>query len=346
MNQALGPGLVTDVYELKLATSSRLKLRAKALMAEGGLDRMFEACVLLHEAARIERRSVDALGACPPVTRLRASIEECGCLLQGHDPPAAAAAWGRVLRDGEQVDAAARDALLVHIRPQLEAIDRRFKKVLAGSPHLLRTRGGGSLVPPTREAQLAVHGEVVRLLEAFPGATSFWWASHRLLEALGDTVGAWQSLARARRLDPENPRFRALSLLLATRALSEPEADEHIERSARPLEEAGPEVCLMYALATLELAKKSRARERWVRSLDAAQLGLSQASSEGLRRSLRATQLVVTALLSGKEPTMDLLYRAGLGESVVEAHPSRDVVELLVWLGSREIANDAARATG
>jgi cytochrome c-type biogenesis protein CcmH/NrfG len=127
------------------------------------------------------------------------------------------------------------------------------------------------VVPPNREGQLAVLRDVRRLLKAFPGATHSWWASYRLLEALGDMAGAWQSLARARRLDPDNRRYKAVSLLLATAALPAAEAELHIEQSARPLEEAGPDVCLMYALAQLRLAPRSRAKERWRRSLEASQ---------------------------------------------------------------------------
>jgi hypothetical protein len=74
--------------------------------------------------------------------------------------------------------------------------------------------------------------------------------------------------------------------------------------------------------------------------------GLSQAPSEGVKRSLQATLLVTAALLSGDELTVDLLYRAGLGELVAEAQPGGNVVDLLLRLGSRQIAKDAARAAG
>ena len=40
--------IVTDVYELNLAMSGKLKLRAYARLAEGSADTIFEACVLLH----------------------------------------------------------------------------------------------------------------------------------------------------------------------------------------------------------------------------------------------------------------------------------------------------------
>ena len=43
-----------DVYGANLASSGKLKLRAKALLARGTSDAVFDACVLLHEAARKE----------------------------------------------------------------------------------------------------------------------------------------------------------------------------------------------------------------------------------------------------------------------------------------------------
>lgn len=49
---------------------------------------------------------------------------------------------------------------------------------------------------------------------------------------------------------------------------------------------------------------------------------------------------------ANKGGQFDLLHRAGLAGVVAEAPPVGDVVDLLVWLGNREIANDAARAAG
>jgi hypothetical protein len=331
--------LVTDVYELNLATSGKLKLRATAHLAEGGAAPTFEACVLLHEAARIERRAVDALPRCPPSTRLAASIEECWCLVEGRDPPRAGGAWGHVLQDMGRVDGATATAMLARLRPRHEESERQFRKLLAGCAHLVRLRGSGALVPPTKEEQRAVLRDVERVLEAFPGAISFWWASYRLLEAMGDRKGAWTSLGKARRLDPENRRFEAMSLLLAARSLPEEAADEILGRVRGSSDEVGAETYLMYALAEIELAKRATApKERWSRALDAANAGLTQAPSEGLRKNLKATQLLLTALLAGKEPTLDILYLAGLGESATTAHSTRNVVDLVTLLASRNVA--------
>lgn len=334
--------IVTDVYELNLTMSGKLKLRATACLAEGVANATFEACVLLHEAARIERRALEALPTCPPSTRLAASIEECWCLIEGRDPQRAGGAWGRVLQDLGRVDAATGTAMLARLRPLHEESERQFRRLLAGCTNLIRLRGSSSLVPPTKEGRIAVHREVKRVLEAFPGAISFWWASYRLLEAMGDLKGAWVSLHKARLLDPDNRRFDAMSLLLAARALPEKAADEYLDRIRGSFDGAGAEMCLMYALAEVELAKKMDApKKRWARARDAANAGLTQAPSGGLRKNLRATQLLLDALLAGKEPTLDILYLAGLGESVTAAPSTNNVIDLVTLLASRKVASES-----
>jgi hypothetical protein len=192
---------VTDVYELNLATGGKLKMRATARLAEGGPGPTFEACVLLHEAARLERRAVEALATCPAATRLAASIEECWCLTEGLDPPRAAAAWGRVLRDKHCVDAGTAEAMLARLGPRFAQSERRFRRALAGAKNLGELRDTGPIVPATPTARSAAHRHVERVLDAFPGATSFWWASFRLLEAQGDDDGAGRALTNARLLE-------------------------------------------------------------------------------------------------------------------------------------------------
>src|SRR5262249_48685099 len=116
-------------------------------------------------------------------------------------------------------------------------------------------------------------------------------------------------------------------------------ADEHLARIRGSFDTAGAAVCLMYALAELELAKKAEApQDRWQRALDAANAGLGQAPPDGLRRNLKATQLVLQALLAGKEPTLDILYLAGLGESAAAAPSAGNVVDLVTRLASRSVA--------
>jgi len=334
---------VADVHELHLATSGKLKLRATARLAEGEPAALFEACVLLHEAARAERRAIEALPFAPATTHLAASIEECWCLVEGFDPPRAADAWGRVLADQDRVDPDTAGAMLSRLRPRFEESRRRFGKVLSGCPRLMRLHGGQLYVPVEPSEQRAMRAELTRVLDAFPGAVPFWWASYRLGEAMGDLAGAWTALTNARLLDPENRRFEAMSLLLSVRALPEKQADEHIGRARASLEAAGPQVCLMYALAEIEMAARAggkKAAERWRRALHAVFSGLGQGATPDLQKNLKAIRLLLEALLAGVEPTLDILYRAGLGDRAVMAQ-RQSVTDLLIFLASQVAANDA-----
>jgi hypothetical protein len=54
---------VANEKALSLANSGKLELRAKGLLATGGAEDLFDACALLHEAARIQQRAVKALPA-------------------------------------------------------------------------------------------------------------------------------------------------------------------------------------------------------------------------------------------------------------------------------------------
>jgi hypothetical protein len=321
-----------DVYEFSLASSGKVKLRATAKLAEGSSEATFEACVLLHEAARIERRAIEALPSCPSTARLAASIEECWCLLEGRDPPRAGDVWGRLLREKEEVDEPTAKAMLSRLAPRYEHDQRDFAKVVARCPTLLRLRAGASVAAASASERQSGLDELGRLLGEYPGATGFWWMTYRLAEGHGDKKRAWDALTRSRQLEPENPRFEAMSFLVAAWALPRAAAEQHIARARGSFDRAGAEVCLMYAFAEITLARSgppAKRREHWRRSLDAAQAGLAQAGSEGIRRNLKAAQLLLQALLAGRRPTMDILYLAGLGELAVTANPSADVAELL-----------------
>lgn len=337
------PPAMQDIYQLALAATSRLKMRATSLLAEGDHDSVFEACVLFHEAARGERRAVDALPGFPPEGRLAAAIEECWCLLEGRDPQRAADAWGRVLRDRQTLDATTAEAMLARLEPFFRTKLEEFARVLSCCAHLAALRAANTFVPATAQAQKDALREVIGVLDAFPGLIGFWWWRYRLTDALGKSKEAWGALTRARRLDPENRRFEAMSLLLAAHTFPAQEADVYLARARGSLAGAGPEVCLMYALAEVEIGKKDPAPlDRWRRAQEAVQVGLSSLPSPEIGRSLTAARLLLDALQAGREPTLDIFYQAGLGERAVTAPPRQGVIELLIALGSSQVAaNDA-----
>jgi hypothetical protein len=324
--------LVSDVHELHLASSGKLKLRAKARLAEGTPDAIFEACVLLHEAARTERRAIASLASCPATTRLGASIEECWCLVEGRDPPRAAEVWGQVLRDRQDVDDATAEAMLARLGPRYERTRAAFAKAVSASPTLLAFSDASSAAMATVASRARARKELAVVLDAFPGTTTFWWLGYRLAEADGDKKGAWDALTRARILSPDNPRFEAASLLTAAWALPPAAAEEHLARVRGSLDRAGAEACLMYAYAEISLARKPAVAERkarYRRAYDAVEAGLAQATSEELRRNLKATQLLLGDLLAGREPTLEILYLAGLGELAATTEPKANVVDVL-----------------
>jgi len=109
---------------------------------------------------------------------------------------------------------------------------------------------------------------------------------YRLAETVGDRSGAWGALSRARRLTPENPRFWAMSLLVAAWALPQAAADQQLASARASLDRAPADVCLMYALAELTLARRGTAAEKKVRRLrarDAADAGIALAETPGTR---------------------------------------------------------------
>ncbi len=321
--------MVSEVYKATLAASGKLKLRAKARLADGEPHDVFEACVLLHETARAEQRAVDALMFCPPETRLMALIEQCWSLVEGRDPPEAGKLWGRILHASAEVDPDTANVMLTRLAPKYAEQRQAFAEAVTRSATLMRLREARSMVTTSEVERKRARKELDALLAAFPGATSFWWMTYRLAEADDDKMAAWQALSNARRLSPENPRFEAMSLFVAAWALSVAEADEHLARVRGRFDTAGAEMCLMYALAEMRLARCSKQPlARWVRAHEAALAGLSQARTEGLHRNLRAAELLTATLRAGAQPTMEILYRAGLAEVAVTAAPETDVVEL------------------
>jgi tetratricopeptide (TPR) repeat protein len=328
----------SDRYAQLLMTSSKHKMRATAKLAEATPAAIFEACVLLHEAARIERRALDELTSPSASTRLVAAIEECYCLIEGRDPPGAASAWELVVHERAQVDAATAAAMLARLEPKYHQALKGFQELLAKCKTLVANLRAGHSVSSSRDARAAELRDVKRVLRRFPGAAGFWWRRYRLEEADGSFGEAWAALSNARQLKPENPRYTAVSLILAVKALPLSEADAHVQQVRASLGAQGPEVCLMYAHAELELAESTRDRSRWQRAREAIELGLSQQPPPDLLKNLHATQLIVRSLLAGQEPTLDLLYEVGLGAEVAAAPPGGRVLDLVARRSHQQVS--------
>jgi hypothetical protein len=305
-----------DAYRLALSEAGKLKLRASALLAEGGRERAIDAAVLFQAAARAEARSLLALERVPIETRLAAAIEECWCLLEGGDPPSAALAWDRVRAASEQVAPEVASSMRSRLDPIYAARTRAYAKAIQRCKTLTKLRPTGSFVPPTRGQRALLDRELSRLLQDFPGVASFWWARYRLAEVDGDTERAWAALRVAYRLQPQHARFAAMSLLLAARTRPLKVADELLGAVDAAIDGAAPEVALLYAFAQIELARRvpQHRGRRFAKAIRATEAGLAGGPREGLRRHLLAARLLVSELAAGREATVDILYRAGLGD--------------------------------
>ncbi|HZI09678.1 MAG TPA: hypothetical protein VE153_04745 [Myxococcus sp.] len=312
--------MTAEHYQLGLGESGRLKLRATALLAEGGDTRTFEAAVLLHDAARAEARALLSLETPSPEVRLASAIEQCACLVEGLDPMLAARAWGRVLDAAGAVPETPATAMLSRLKPRYARLESAFGSALRKSPLVARHSGSLELLP-TQERQRYVR-EARQLLARFPGTPGLWWAACRIDQLQGRPRAAWDSIQRACQLDPDNGHYDAVRLWLMPRVVPEKEVDAYLARSYAGIHLASPEVCLVYALQEMERARRHAATRafRLERAFEAVLQGRGRVQVEQpMGQYLRAAQFLLSEQLKGGEPTLDLLYRAGLGDLIVSA---------------------------
>jgi hypothetical protein len=308
-----------DAYRLALDGTGRHKMRALSLLAEGTRESRFEAAALLHDVARAEQRAVRALEQLSHEVRLAASVERCWSLIEGLDPPAAANAYGEVLRASEALSDEQSDAMRARLDPKFAKVQKAYANALVRAPtlqHLGAQRSLGHVKDKELEA----------LLEEFPGVAKLWFARGLAAKNAKD---AWRSIRRAARLEPEDDRFRAGSLQLVGQVLSGDELREFLDAAYESLSTSRADVCLFYALAEIEYAQGnggnkvarraslSRAREA---SLEGESRSASVANVEtGLRPALHAVRILADTILAGRKPEVAVLYEAGLGELVVTA---------------------------
>ena len=335
-----------DPYNLALGEGGKLKMRATALLAEGGAKNRVEAAVLFHAAARAERRALESLEEVDRATSLAAAIEICWCLLEGFDPTGAAGARGEVLEHARGVPADLAGAMSSRLEVRFRRELTEFNRLFGNASALRALRASGTFVGPTAAERRRVCREIFRLLKRFPGIPGLWWAAYRNAEADGEVETAWGHLRRAHRLDPLNAAFEAMSLTLAPRVLTPSELDKLLAASFNKIQsrKAAPELCLQYALAEISVAKSHLDPERLARTRLAVDVGQEQqVRRERVRQYLHATRLLLEEIASGRRPTLDILFRAGLGELVPYASdkPSPDVV-LMMTRGAQQAVSHLA----
>jgi hypothetical protein len=337
--------MTAERYPVGLGESGKLKLRATALLAEGGSARTFEAAVLLHDAARAEARALLTLEHPTPEVRLASAIEQCACFVEGLDPVLAARAWGHVLDAAGRVPEDVAAPMLSRLKPRYSRLESAFGGALRQAPLVARHSASLELLRG-RERQRYVR-EVGLLLARFPGTPWLWWASCRMEHVQGRPRAAWEAIQRACRLEPDNGHHDAVRLWLMPRVVPTKQVDAYLSESYSAIHRAAPEVCLVYALNEMERARREGAlgTPRLERAFEAVLQGRSRVQAEtAVAQYLRAAQLLLSEQLKGGEPTIDLLYRAGLGDLIVAAPAAsrRDPFRLLSQQVTQVINRHAA----
>ncbi len=164
--------------------------------------------------------------------------------------------------------------------------------------------------------------------EFYPGAASLWWIAYRLAEP-DNQRAAWEALANARQLEPNNRRFKAMSLLLAARALPEAEVEARLAGVRGCFDSAGAEVCLMHASAEIQLARASDRRTGSTGNERSKQPRpvFPNREEQGYATTCVHQTCSRRLCFAGAQPTMDILYRAGLSHLAVASSPDADIVD-------------------
>src|SRR5262249_42507272 len=140
--------MTLDAYRQIKSGGGKLKLRALALLAEGGAEAAFNAATLLREAARAEERALRLLSTPDAEERLGVAVERCGCLIDARAPTAAALAWGEVLVEGDALPEEVVRAYRSKLDHDYESLQQAHQKGIAESPVL---RAAGFLWPAARD---------------------------------------------------------------------------------------------------------------------------------------------------------------------------------------------------
>jgi hypothetical protein len=336
LRDASAEAVIPEAYRRKKSESGELKLRAKAMLARGTPESRFEAAILLHEAASLERRVLALLDAPSPETRLRSAIEQCGCLVDGLDPTLSAIAWGTVLEASLRVPGEVATALRARIDVAYRAAEQLQAEVVAASPTLLAVDFQvASAIGP---AKARAGKEIERWLRHFPGDATIWYLRGKKA-MVDDKLGvAWDAIHRAHALRPESSFYGGQLLLLVPWAKPQTEAEASLDGAFASIQAGTADAyeCLCFAVASLQASRRSRRpREHWTRALSAALAGPTRAPSAlsvpRIGSYFTAVRLVLDELFAERPPGRDALYRAGLGDlaaHVLAAEP-RDTVDLL-----------------
>jgi hypothetical protein len=313
--------MIAEPRRLALLEAGKLKLAAKARLAEGGAGARYEAAVLYHAAARAEQRTLLVMEAPSPEARLANAIERCACLIEGFDAMVVLeVAWADVLVASSAVSAKTAAAMRFRIDASMSELVHRYQEVLAKTPAFKAAIEAGDAWRTSR----ALDREIDRFLKVFPGDARVWSIrSLRHLQA-GDVTAAWEAIQRARELMPEETTFMGIELELVPKHLPPARAEAQLDGIYTQIErgDANADVCFGFVVAAIQLAERGRQhREKLLRqALHAAMAGFRAADPlPNDRKIFRVFELSLREMLAGRKPTVEILYRCGLGSLATAA---------------------------
>jgi hypothetical protein len=312
--------MIAEPRRLALLEAGKLKLAAKARLAEGGEGAPYEAAVLYHAAARAEQRTLLVMEAPSPEARLANAIERCACLIEGFDAMVVLeVAWADVLVASSAVPEKTAAAMRSRIDAKMSEFVSRYQGVLAKTPAFkawIEANG------PWR-ASRSLDREIDRFLKVFPGDARVWSIRSWAYLQAGDITAAWEAVQRARELMPEETMFVAIELDLIPKHLSSARAEAQLDGIYTQIErgDADADICFGFVSAAMQLAQKGRHREKLLRqALDAAMAGFRAAPLQpNDRKMFRVMELSLREMLAGRQPTVEILYRCGLGSLATAA---------------------------
>jgi hypothetical protein len=324
-------------HTLALADSTRLKLRGSALLAEGGAAAAYEAAVLFHEAARAETRALAALAAPSAEIRLRSAIERCGCLIDGRDPSAVIElAWPEVLELSDEVSPTIAQTLRMRLDARMKAFLREYRGAVGSAPDFLRR-----MRTPGKFSSRAAR-QLDQLLRQFPGDPRLW--TMKAFNAVGDddAAKAIEYARRSQKLLLEDGGLgrieefaHNIEAILSAKTLPLPDAQAAFDASyARArFGPANSANCFAVVAAGLVLAERTgqgSSRNLWERIADAALKGASlpDAHQQPYEPFFRAARMIASEKLADRRPSLEILYRAGLGTAVSHS-TSTDPISIL-----------------
>jgi hypothetical protein len=340
---------VPEAYTRTLGVSAQHKVRALSLLAEGGEEATRTAVTLLHEAWRAERRALRVLEAPSPETRLRAAVEACGCLVDARDPSLVLdPAWGEVLDASTAVSAAAAASIRRRLDPKVNALIREYSEAADRAPELFRLLADEAAWRTPRAVRETARRQAEQMVQTFPGDPRAWRSLSFTCWLTNRPQDAWRTIRRAREIDPDDNVAAGAEVNLARVVLPPEEARAFITAAASAAMHGALDLHLGLPLLGALMAYAEGADDAsgwWERTSDLASLCLTlPALHDDERKRFRLALLIARERLAGRKPTIDLLFRVGLGAAVPHIPPSEreDVVRAFRSLDRRAWWGDAA----